>query len=45
MVEFHNMYNSADCFSSFHANLVSVVKNYYFGVACKLRGEGKLLPI
>ena len=45
MLSSSDIHNHADCFSSFSSNLYSVVKNYYFGVACKLRGEGKLLPI
>jgi len=38
-------YRGLDCFTSFKNNLESVVKTYYFGLACKLRGEGKLLTI
>jgi len=45
MVEISDLYNSADCFSAFYYNLADFVKTHYFGVACKLRGKGRLLNI
>jgi len=45
MLEFSDIYNSVNCFSDFYANLVDFVKTHYFGVACKLRGQGKLLRV
>lgn len=40
-----DIYNHADCFSSFQSNLAQLVKTYYFGLSCKLFGRGKLLTI
>ena len=40
-----DIYNNSNCFTDFKNNLFKVVETYYFGLACKLRGEGKLLTI
>ncbi|MCE8163420.1 MAG: hypothetical protein I3273_05045 [Candidatus Moeniiplasma glomeromycotorum] len=45
MVEYSDIYSNLDCFQSFQNSLIRVVKTYYFGLVCKLRGEGKLLTI
>jgi len=43
-LDYRDIYSSLDCFDSFRNNLIRAAKNHYFGVACKLRGAGKLLP-
>ncbi|CAJ0922217.1 3039_t:CDS:2 [Entrophospora sp. SA101] len=32
-----------DCFQSFQNSLIKIIKTYYFGLTCKLTGEGNLL--
>ena len=39
------IYGNLDCFASFKRSLEDIVKTHYFGIACKLTGEGKLLNI
>jgi len=45
MMEHADIYNSINCFSEFYNNLGEFVRTHYFGVACKLRGQGKLLRV
>jgi hypothetical protein len=40
-----DIYGDLDCFASFQNSLLQIAKTYYFGLACKLRGQGKLLTI
>lgn len=44
-MEYSDIYRSLDCFYSFQNSLIRIVKTYYFGLVCKLTGEGPLLPI
>ena len=45
MVEHSDIYRNLDCFTSFQNSLLDIAKTYYFGLTCKLRGEGQLLTI
>lgn len=44
-MDHRDIYGDLDCFTSFQNSLIQIAKTYYFGLACKLRGEGKLLTI
>jgi hypothetical protein len=44
-VDSQHIYENLNCYNSFKNKLERVVKTYYFGLACKLRGEGRLLTI
>ena len=44
-MDYQHIYSDLDCFSSFKNDLIGIVKTYYFGLACKLEGEGKLLTV
>lgn len=39
------LHSKSGCFESFRSRLIRKVKTNYFGLACKLRGEGRLLNI
>jgi hypothetical protein len=40
-----HIHSGLGCFENFKNRLIRKVKTHYFGLACKLRGEGKLLTI
>ncbi|CAI2165518.1 15623_t:CDS:2 [Funneliformis geosporum] len=44
-MEYSDIYRNLDCFNSFQSSLIRIVKTYYFGLVCKLTGQGNLLPI
>lgn len=44
-MEYGDIYRNLDCFQSFQNSLIRIVKTYYFGLVCKLTGEGSLLLI
>ena len=44
-MEYSDIYRNLDCFNSFQNSLIRIIKTYYFGLVCKLTGQGSLLPI